>query len=200
MNSTIVIFLLLYFVAFFGIAVIWRSYAVTKETGLHVFKLHQKEGSESVINMYFKFLPLVSILVFLIAALFPEFYLLIGLIELLNHSFIQWVGMGIMVVALFWVILAQSHMGASWRIGIDYETKTAFVQKGLFKYSRNPIFVGVIFISLGYFLVLPNPITFTILALDIALIQIQVALEEEYLKKQHGQDYVNYCHQVRRWL
>ena len=200
MNSITITFLLLYFLVFFGIAVIWRSCVVTKETGLNVFKLHKKIGPESVTNMYFKFLPLVSILVFVIAALFPELYSLIGPIELLSHDFVKWVGMGLMVVALFWVILAQSHMGASWRVGIDHETKTAFVRKGLFKYSRNPIFVGVIFISFGYFLVLPNPITFTILALDIALIQIQVALEEEYLPQQHGQDYIHYFQQVRRWL
>ena len=65
---------------------------------------------------------------------------------------------------------------------------------------RNPIFVGIIFISFGFFLLLPNPITLTILALDIALIQIQVAMEEEYLTKQHGDSYIEYCQHVRRWL
>jgi protein-S-isoprenylcysteine O-methyltransferase Ste14 len=91
-------------------------------------------------------------------------------------------------------------MGASWRIGIDHATKTKFIQKGLFKYSRNPIFIGIIFISFGFFLLLPNPITLTILALDIALIQIQVAMEEEYLTKQHGESYIEYCQYIRRWL
>ena len=108
--------------------------------------------------------------------------------------------MCIMSVGLVWVVIAQSQMGASWRIGIDHEEKTEFIQTGLFTYSRNPIFVGVIFISFGFFLVLPSSITLTILMLDIALIQIQVALEEEYLATSHGEEYSHYCSKIRRWI
>lgn len=200
MKNTIIIFLGVYFICFFGFAVIFRNFVVAKRTGVNAFKLNQKTGAESITGWYFKFLPLVSILVFILYSFLPNQYQSIGPIDLMNHAAIQWMGIGIMVVSLVWVLAAQSQMGASWRIGIDHETKTEFVQKGLFKYSRNPIFIGVIFISLGFFLLLPNPITLTILALDIALIQIQVALEEEYLAKQHGESYSEYCQNIRRWL
>lgn len=200
MNQLINYFLLIYFVLFFGVAVIWRNYSVAKRTGINAFKLNQKTGPEAITGIYFKCLPLLSILVFIVFALFPNLYLLLGPIKLLFSTSIQYAGMGIMSIALIWVVVAQSQMGASWRIGIDHEQKTEFVQRGLFKYSRNPIFVGVIFMSLGYFLVLPNPITFAILVLDIALIQIQVAMEEDYLTRQHEQKYREYCQQVRRWL
>lgn len=200
MNQLIIYFLLVYFVLFFGVAVVWRNYVVAKNTGVNVLKLNQKTGPESITGLYFKFLPLFSILVFVIYAGLPNFYALLGPIKLLSNTLIQYVGMGVMAMALVWVVSAQSQMGASWRIGIDHDQKTEFVQRGLFKYSRNPIFVGVIAISLGYFLVLPNPLTFTILVLDIALIQIQVAMEEEYLTQKHGQQYIDYCRLIRRWL
>ena len=200
MQQLIIYFLLIYFVLFFGVAILWRSYAVSKSAGINAFKLNQKSGTEAITGAYFKFLPLLSILVFIVFTLFPETYQLMVPIALFEHGASQWLGMGIMTCALIWVVIAQSQMGASWRIGIDHEQKTEFVQSGIFKYSRNPIFVGVILISLGYFLLLPNPITFAILVLDIALIQIQVAMEEEYLTKQHGQQYTQYCQQVRRWL
>ena len=200
MKNTIIIFLGVYFICFLGFAVIFRNFVVAKRTGVNAFKLNQKTGAESITGWYFKFLPLVSILVFILYSFLPNLYLSIGPIDLMNHAAIQWMGIGIMVVSLVWVLAAQSQMGASWRIGIDHETKTEFVQKGLFKYSRNPIFIGVIFISLGFFLLLPNPITLTILALDIALIQIQVALEEEYLAKQHVESYSEYCRNILRWL
>ena len=200
MHQLISYFLLVYFVLFFGVAVIWRNYAVSKSTGVNAFKLNQKTGPESITGLYFKFLPLLSILVFVIYAVLPNVYALLGPIKLLSNTLVQYIGMGIMAIALVWVVSAQSQMGASWRIGIDHDQKTEFVQRGVFKYSRNPIFVGVIAMSLGYFLVLPNPLTFTILSLDIALIQIQVAMEEEYLTQKHGQQYRNYCRLVRRWL
>ena len=200
MKNTIIIFLGVYFICFFGFAVIFRNFVVAKRTGINAFKLNQKTGAESITGWYFKFLPLISILVFILYSCLPNLYQSIGPIGLMDHAAIQWMGIGIMVVSLVWVLAAQSQMGASWRIGIDHETKTEFVQKGLFKYSRNPIFVGIIFISFGFFLLLPNPITLTILALDISLIQIQVALEEEYLAKQHGESYSEYCQNIRRWL
>ncbi|GAB2190037.1 methyltransferase family protein [Sessilibacter sp. MAH2] len=200
MNQLINNFLLIYFVLFFGVAVIWRNYSVAERTGINAFKLNQKTGPEAITGVYFKCLPLVSILVFVVFALFPNVYLLLGPIKLLTYALIQYSGTGIMLVALVWVVTAQSQMGASWRIGIDHDQKTEFVQRGLFKYSRNPIFVGVIFMSLGYLLVLPNSITFAILVLNIALIQIQVAMEEDYLTRQHKQEYREYCQQVRRWL
>ena len=200
MNQLVIIFLLVYFVLFFGVAVIWRNYSVVKSTGINAFKLNQQSGVEAITGLYFKCLPLLSIVVFVMFAQFPELYLLMGPIKLLSYAWIQYVGAAIMCFALIWVVVAQSQMGASWRIGIDHDQKTAFVQSGLFKYSRNPIFVGIIAISLGYFLVLPNSITFAILVLDIALIQVQVAMEEDYLTLQHGQEYNVYCRQVRRWL
>ncbi len=200
MHQLIIYFLLIYFALFFGIAVLWRNYAVSKSTGVNAFKLNKKSGPEAITGVYFKFLPFLSILVFIVFALFPGMYQLMGPIALFEHTASQWVGMSIMTFALIWVVIAQSQMGASWRIGIDHEQTTEFVQIGVFRFSRNPIFVGVILISLGYFLLLPNPFTFAILVLDIALIQIQVAMEEEYLTKQHGQQYKLYCQHVRRWL
>jgi len=200
MNQLIIYFLFVYFTLFFGIAVVWRNYAVAKSTGINAFKLNQKSGPEAITGIYFKWLPVLSILVFILFSFFPNLYMLLGPIEFLTNTSVQYAGMGIMSIALVWVATAQSQMGASWRIGIDHEQKTEFVQRGLFRYSRNPIFVGIIFISLGYFLLLPNPITFAILVLDIALIQIQVAMEEEHLTKQHGQPYRDYCQRARRWL
>jgi len=193
-------FLILYFVVFFGTAVIWRNYVVKKETGAEAFKLNNKTGIEAITSRYFKVLPLVSVAVLVLYSSFPELYEKIGVIDFLKSTTVQYVGVAIMIFALILIVVSQSQMGASWRIGIDSENKTNLVSKGFFTCSRNPIFVGVIFSSLGYFLVLPNALTLTILILDVALIQIQVQLEEQYLHKIHGEKYEIYCQKVRRWV
>ena len=200
MQTLVMIFMGIYFICFFGVAVLWRNFVVSKKTGVNAFKLNKKVGAESITGLYFKILPFISVLVVILYAFFPETYGAVGPVTLIEGLFAQWIGMLVMSAGLIWVVTAQSQMGASWRIGIDLEAKTEFVQKGLFQYSRNPIFVGVIFISFGFFLVLPNAISLTILMLDIALIQVQVALEEEYLTRSHGDTYLQYCSQVRRWL
>lgn len=59
-------FLGVYFICFFGFAVIFRNFVVAKRTGVNAFKLNQKTGAESITGWYFKFLTLVSILVFIL--------------------------------------------------------------------------------------------------------------------------------------
>jgi protein-S-isoprenylcysteine O-methyltransferase Ste14 len=91
-------------------------------------------------------------------------------------------------------------MGESWRIGIDEGHRTPLVRKGVFGYSRNPIFLGMMLTLLGLFLVTPNAVTLLVLGLGVVLIQIQVRLEEEFLSRAHGDDYADYRRDVRRWL
>ena len=200
MQTFIIIFMGIYFIGFFGVAVLWRNFIVSRKTGVNAFKLNKKIGVESITGLYFKILPFISVLVVILYTFFPEIYAASGPVTMIEGIFFQWIGMLVMSAGLIWVVTAQSQMGTSWRIGIDLEAKTEFVQKGLFQYSRNPIFVGVIFISFGFFLVLPNAISLTILMLDIALIQVQVELEEEYLTQSHGDTYLKYCSRIRRWL
>jgi protein-S-isoprenylcysteine O-methyltransferase Ste14 len=52
----------------------------------------------------------------------------------------------------------------------------------------------------GLFLVIPNAVTLLIFVLIVVLINIQVRLEEEYLKSSHGEDYVRYQRTVARWI
>ena len=91
-------------------------------------------------------------------------------------------------------------MAKSWRIGINYNEKTELVSTGLFNYSRNPVFLGIIISYIGTFLIIPNAISFAAMLITIITIQIQVRMEEEFLEKVHGEDYLDYKKKVRRWI
>ena len=129
-----------------------------------------------------------------------EYYALLAPLQWLQHPSLQWLGLALMSLALVVVLLAQAQMGDAWRIGVDYENDTRFVQRGLFRYSRNPIFVGILLSVLGYFLLLPNALNLLILMLDLALIQVQVSIEEQHLAGRHGEAYARYRREVRRWV
>ena len=109
-------------------------------------------------------------------------------------------GVIIVLMAFTWTAVAQFQMSKSWRIGIDYEEKTELVSSGLFNYSRNPIFLGILLSYLGTFLIAPNTLSFSVLLVIFFIIQTQVRLEEEYLEKVQGKNYLEYKKQVRRWL
>ena len=74
------------------------------------------------------------------------------------------------------------------------------MRKGVFRFSRNPIFLGMMLTLLGLFLVIPNALTLLTLVMGVVLIQIQVRLEEEFLARTHGEAYIEYKQHVRRWL
>jgi len=98
------------------------------------------------------------------------------------------------------VFAAQIHMRNSFRIGIDQNAQTELVSNGLFRFSRNPIYVGMLGALLGLFLVTPNAFTLLINIIAYILVQIQVRLEEDYLLKLHEKAFLTYKNRVRRFL
>lgn len=104
-----------------------------------------------------------------------------------------------MSLSVVWVIVAQAQMGASWRVGIDQAVPTEMVHRGLFRVSRNPIFLGMMAQLTGLFLVHPDAIMLVVLAAAYLLISVQIRQEELHLSAAHGDKYARYCSQVRRW-
>jgi protein-S-isoprenylcysteine O-methyltransferase Ste14 len=193
-------FLLLYIVIFFVAAFFWRSYRVWRHTGINPYKLGGSDSAHDLIGRLFRWTNLAVLAVIVVYAFSETLYQSLGPIPWLMHPMLRIIGLVFLVAALFWVLIAQAQMGDSWRIGIDAEVKTALVQQGVFGLSRNPIFLGMQAMLFGLLLVLPNTITFAICVLGVALIQIQVRLEEEHLLQLHGEDYRAYQRRVRRWL
>ena len=112
----------------------------------------------------------------------------------------QKIGWSLLFISLVWVWISQSQMAESWRIGIDEKNKSELVTKGLFSISRNPIFFGIMIANIGLFLVIPNAFTLLIISLSTISINTQIRLEEEFLKREFGQQYIEYCKKVRRWI
>ena len=75
------------------------------------------------------------------------------------------------------------------------------VVRGLYRYVRNPMYVGVSLILLGEAIVFWSLGLLVYAATYFVLVNIFVmAYEEPALRKQFGQSYVRYCRRVDRWL
>jgi len=187
-------------VIFFVAALFWRSYQVWRQTGTNPYKLGGSDSAHDFIGRLFRITVLAVLAVVAIYAMSKSFYQLLVPIPWLMHPMSILIGLIFLAAALVVVLLAQTQMGNSWRIGIDTDVKTALVQHGIFALSRNPIFLGIQFMLLGLLLVLPNAVTLAICVLGMALIQTQVRLEEAHLTQMHGEEYRTYQRRVRRWL
>ncbi|RYZ51295.1 MAG: isoprenylcysteine carboxylmethyltransferase family protein [Sphingobacteriales bacterium] len=174
-----------------------RAYALSR---VNPITFGRSDTVHDYVGRWFKiilaFIPF-AIIVFIIDRTWYEYLLPAHFLE---EPEVQLTGIVLCLLSLAWTIIAQWHMGSSWRIGIDENHTTDLRQNGAFKYSRNPIFLGMLVTLTGFFFLLPNAITLVVLVVGYLLIQVQVRLEEEFLSKQHGEAYYLYRKEVRRWL
>ncbi|MBU2046068.1 MAG: isoprenylcysteine carboxylmethyltransferase family protein [Bacteroidetes bacterium] len=190
----------IYFIIYFGLAFVLKSVIVARRIGKNPLVLPKDDSAFGLIGLYFK-LTLIAMFLYVLAfAFFPTWHDNFLPIISIDNLTIKYIGLGLLAIALIWTIIAQAHMKNSWRIGIDTETKTELVTAGLFRLSRNPIFFGMILSLVGLFLTTPNALTGLFLILGYILIQIQIRLEEEFLTKEHGQNYLSYRQKVRRLI
>lgn len=200
MEPFLKIFLPTYFIVYFGIAFVAKSLLVAKHIGKNPLVLPTDDSAYGLIGLYFKLTLICMFVYVLLFSLTPSVYHYFLPIVYLDSLALKYIGLSLLLVAFIWTVVAQAHMKNSWRIGIDTATKTKLITTGLFRYSRNPIFLGMLFSLAGLFLITPNALTGIFILLGYVLIQIQIRLEEEFLMKEHGQEYLNYKQKVRRLI
>lgn len=193
-------FLLACLITYILATFVWRSYAVWKKTGVNPFTFKDSDTAHDFVGRVFKLTFAAVVLVILVYALFPAAYAYLGPIQWLEHAALRWIGVALLLLSLVWTVIAQAQMGEAWRIGVDTEHRTPLVQTGIFRISRNPIYIGVTITLLGLFLTIPNALTLLILVVGLVLIGVQVRLEEEHLTKMYPKEYAEYCRRVRRWI
>ena len=119
---------------------------------------------------------------------------------LIKIIWIKYIGIIFCYIGLIIFLLALISFGKSWRIGIDEKNSNELVTNGIFKYSRNPIFLFMDLYFIGIMLIYPN-IVFILLALGtIVGIHLQILREEEFLIKKFGEKYIEYKNKTRRYI
>lgn len=80
-------------------------------------------------------------------------------------------------------------------------SSSTIVDSGVYRISRNPMYVGFLFILLGWCVYLSNLIAFVFLPLYILYLnRFQIIPEEHILGTKFGDEYMRYKYSVRRWL
>ena len=82
-----------------------------------------------------------------------------------------------------------------------YETPSKLITTGMFKFSRNPNYLGFVVMLIGVAILLGSLIPFIVPIVFFILInKFNIAVEEKMLKKKFGKKYLDYQKKVRRWL
>ena len=108
------------------------------------------------------------------------------------------------VFALVGFLVSFAGAGLFLRRGtaiIPFKPATQLVTSGIYRWTRNPMYLGMALIYAGLAIILNSLPALVLLPLVLAIIQRQViAREEAYLERAFGDEYAAYRNQVRRWI
>ncbi len=194
------IYLLSFLVVYFLIVFVVPSVRVKRKTGINPYVFKNTDTAHDFLG---KVSAPITSLIFIVSVVnlaYPAGLHYFAPFTWLEIPILKIAGFAIIHLALLWIVVAQIQMSNSWRVGIDHNAKTELKTNGLFSVSRNPVFLGMFVTLAGVFLIIPNAITLLTFVASTLLFQVQVRLEEEYLKGIHGEPYRNYCQKTGRWF
>ncbi|MCE4546474.1 MULTISPECIES: isoprenylcysteine carboxylmethyltransferase family protein [unclassified Caballeronia] len=190
---------LLHAIFFVIFAVAMRLFFAAKRGGRILSFARSQSPEGYVARCFYLWLPLVDAAYLVLHVLANDAY---GSFEFNSGviSVLRKVGAVALVISLCWVLSAQSAMGDSWRMGIDDTPQRELISSGLFRFSRNPVYLGIRFSLVAQVLVIQTwPVALIAVCCDL-LAQIQVRFEEDYLKRCFSKEFADYSSRVRRWL
>ncbi|MGJ8663752.1 MAG: methyltransferase family protein [Marinicella sp.] len=120
-----------------------------------------------------------------------------------NWLWHEWIAISLFFVAVSCVLAGViSFRRAQTTVDPTQPEKAAtVVTTGIYRVSRNPMYLGFLMMLLALAFKLSNPLTAIMLPLFVVYMNIfQIGPEERVLKQLFGDAYRNYLKHVRRWL
>jgi len=192
---TVLISLFLFYLLFIGRTIILSRRGVK----VWVIGTSSKKLFEIILeNILMPVLVLWSVFVVLTALNVP----MPGIISkiLINIFWLKYAGILFCYIGLIIFLMALMSFGKSWRIGIDEKNSNELITTGIFKYSRNPIFLFMDLYFTGIMLIYPNMVFIVVAICMITGIHLQILREEKFLLNKFGEKYLQYKKQTRRYL
>ena len=84
---------------------------------------------------------------------------------------------------------------------VPFSESTTLITEGFYKYTRNPMYVGMNSFLLGLLIILNNPLNFIFLVVFFFIVRNMFVIKEEVqMEETFGEEYLTYKGKVRRWL
>ncbi len=138
---------------------------------------------------------IVAALMWLAAWLVPAFA------HVLPASRVVAVGLAVLAVVVGAAGVISFRRAATTVNPLRPETASSLVVTGIYRFTRNPMYLGLLVLLLGWAVFLSNAIAFVWLpAFVLFMNRFQIAAEESALASLFGAEFTRYRMNVRRWL
>lgn len=179
----------------------YRRRSIKKVTGIdpEVF-VEASSPLQKYFAQFIKFITIILVILIIPHSLGIQYYSMFSHFPPLDYFQADLIGFVIGLFGLAICAIAQRTMANSWRVGIDEINKTKLITTGIFRYSRNPTYLGLVILIAGVWLIWPTWTIATFVILFYFFLEIQVRCEEEYLLQVHGDKYREYCSMTSRYF
>lgn len=109
------------------------------------------------------------------------------------------IGVALGLFAIIFFAAATITMKTSWRVGIP-EEKTSLVTNGIYRWSRNPAFVGFDLLYASVSLMFFNLPLLMVSVWAAVMLHLQILQEEEHMYKMFGTEYEDYRKHTLRYI
>ena len=111
-----------------------------------------------------------------------------------------WVGLFLCVVSIIGFLLTLASFGNSFRVGIDGNKPGELKTSGMFAISRNPVYMCLMILFVGLFLIHNNIAITAAILLFMSVLHRQIQKEEQFLAEHYGVEFEEYCKKTRRYF
>ena len=145
--------------------------------------------------------PPVAQVIITAAAMYGVSKMVPALTFSLNGSTALAVALGLMGLSLGIMGVTQFRIAQTTPNPQALEQVSSLVTSGVYQYSRNPMYVGLVLILLGWAFYLSHFLAFVLLPIFILyMTHFQIQPEERMMAQKFGKTYQDYLNKVRRWI
>ncbi|WP_201619345.1 methyltransferase family protein [Psychrobacter maritimus] len=145
--------------------------------------------------------PPVAQVIITAAAMYGVSKMVPALTFSLNGSTALAVGLGVIGMSLGVMGVTQFRKAQTTPNPQALEKVSSLVTSGIYRYSRNPMYLGLVLILLGWAFYLSHFLAFVLLPVFILyMTRFQIQPEEQMMARKFGKTYQAYLNKVRRWI
>jgi len=134
------------------------------------------------------------ILVSILFGLFIPFFNLIPL----SYSFL--IGIPLLIFGIY-IVLHTYSIFKNNNTPESFKESVCVVDEGIYRYSRNPMYLGFLIALIGVSFISRNILSFISPIFFFLVVQFMfIPFEEEKMKKEVGKKYLEYKEKVRKWI
>ena len=123
----------------------------------------------------------------------------INVLELNSYGFNTYFSYVTLFPGLIFIVFSIINLGRSTRLGLPSED-TTFKKNGLYKFSRNPMYLGFNLWTISSMVYTLNIWIILVGIYSIVIYHLIILGEEKFLEDRFGFEYKNYKTKVRRYL